>query len=310
MGFSIKALKERLSKTTDKISSGIRSVLPRGRKIDDELLEDLEEVLISADIGPEAAAKIIEEARQQYRGGKITEAEQLEELMISTAADILKKADEQPPSTDMVKPKVITIVGVNGTGKTTSIAKLAKYYMDDGKTVLLAACDTFRAAAVEQLTIWADRVGADIVKHGQGSDPAAVAFDAISAAKSRGRDVVIIDTAGRLHTKSNLMEELKKIHRVANKAMEGAPHESLLVIDGTTGQNGLAQIKLFDEAVHLTGLILTKMDGTAKGGVVLAAATQYKIPVRYIGLGERAEDFDLFEPEKFATAIFQTKNNA
>ncbi len=305
MGFSIKALREKLSKTTNRISTGIKSVLPKGAKINDELLDELEEVLITADIGPEAAMRIIEDARKEYHGGKITRAEQLEEMITSTAVKILEDTFPPRESVERPNPMVIMMVGVNGTGKTTTIAKMSKYYKNQGRSVLLAASDTFRAAAVEQLNLWADRVGVDIVKHGQNSDPAAVAYDAVNAAKSRGRDVVIIDTAGRLHTKSNLMEELKKIKRVAGKAFEGAPHEILLVIDGTTGQNGLSQIKLFDEAVGLTGLVLTKMDGTAKGGVVLAAATEYKIPVRYIGFGETAEDFDLFDPEKFVKAIFR-----
>ena len=309
MGFSIKSLREKLSKTTNKISAGIRSILPKGKKIDDALLDELEEVLISADIGPEATMRIIDQARNQYHGGKITDSEQLEELIKTTSVEILKGADSHPNLETITKPEVIMIVGVNGAGKTTTIAKLARYYRSNGKTVLLAAGDTFRAAAIEQLGIWADRVGVDIVKHGQDSDPAAVVFDAINAARSRGKDVVIIDTAGRLHTKSNLMEELKKIRRVAAKAHSGAPHQTYLIIDGTTGQNGLKQIKLFDQAIGLTGLILTKMDGTAKGGVVLAAATQFKIPVSYIGFGETADDFDTFDPQSFVAAIFDSKSD-
>jgi len=309
MGFSIKSLREKLSKTTNKISAGIRSILPKGKKIDDALLDELEEVLISADIGPEATMRIIDQARNQYHGGKITDSEQLEELIKTTSVEILKGADSHPNLETITKPEVIMIVGVNGAGKTTTIAKLARYYRSNGKTVLLAAGDTFRAAAIEQLGIWADRVGVDIVKHGQDSDPAAVVLDAINAARSRGKDVVIIDTAGRLHTKSNLMEELKKIRRVAAKAHSGAPHQTYLIIDGTTGQNGLKQIKLFDQAIGLTGLILTKMDGTAKGGVVLAAATQFKIPVRYIGFGETADDFDSFDPQSFVAAIFDSKSD-
>jgi len=261
--------------------------------------------LISADIGPGAALSIIDKARNEYRGGRITESEQLNSLIKDTAIEILKNTGNSTPNERDGKPEVIMVVGVNGTGKTTSIAKLAKYHVSHGKSVLLAACDTFRAAAVEQLNIWADRVGVEIVKHGQDADPAAVAFDAINAAKSRGKDVVIIDTAGRLHTKSNLMEELKKINRVVGKAHEGGSDEILLAIDGTTGQNGLSQIKIFNEALGLTGLILTKMDGTAKGGIVLAAASDYKIPVKYIGFGEQMEDFDLFDSDKFVTAIFE-----
>jgi fused signal recognition particle receptor len=302
---SIKELRGKLTKTTARISGGLRSVLGGKRKIDEELLEDLEEVLISADIGPGAAMKIVEKARGEYEGGRISDSEELNELIKTTAVDILKNVNSSSGNDSGTEPKVIMIVGVNGTGKTTSIAKLAGYHMSRGRSVLLAACDTFRAAAVEQLNIWAERVGADIVKHGPGSDPAAVAFDAVNAAKARNKDVVIIDTAGRLHTKSNLMEELKKIKRVVNKALEGAPEDVFIVIDGTTGQNGLAQLRVFDEAVGLTGIILTKMDGTAKGGVVLAAATEFDIPVKYIGFGETVDDFDDFEPEKFVAAIFE-----
>ncbi len=294
-------LAERLGKTREKISGSIDR-LTLGRKIDDELLDELEEVLVTADLGVKTSLELIEGLRGRVRRQALRDAEALKLALRAGIEAVLTKV-APVPSRDHA-PHVIMVVGVNGVGKTTTIGKLAHYFTGQGRRVLLGASDTFRAAAAEQLEIWAGRVGCPIVRQKHGADPSAVAYDAVEAAQNRGRDLVIIDTAGRLHTKVNLMEELKKIHRVLGKRLEGAPHEVLLVLDATTGQNALSQAKLFHEAVPLTGLVLTKLDGTAKGGVVVAIAEAMGLPICFVGVGEALEDLRPFDPQEFAAAIF------
>jgi len=300
--FSLEKLKSGLFKTKENLLGKISQVVGLHKKIDQELLDELEEILIKADVGPSTTAKIIEGVKKEATAKKIEDSDKVTELLKNQVASILSEGSVS--SNKLASPYVIMMVGVNGTGKTTSIAKLAKDFKDQGKKVLVAACDTFRAAAGEQLSIWAERVGVELVSSMPNQDPASVAFDAIKSASAKGFDVVIADTAGRLHTKVNLMEELKKIKRVMGKALEGAPHEILLVIDATTGQNGLSQVKIFKEAVDITGIFLTKLDGTAKGGIMIAITDEYKVPVKYVGLGEKPDDFQKFDPVWFAEALF------
>ena len=302
MKFSLEKLKSGLFKTKENLLGKISQVVGLHKKIDQELLDELEEILIKADVGPSTTAKIIEGVKKEATAKKIEDSDKVTELLKNQVASILSEGSVS--SNKLASPYVIMMVGVNGTGKTTSIAKLAKDFKDQGKKVLVAACDTFRAAAGEQLSIWAERVGVELVSSMPNQDPASVAFDAIKSASAKGFDVVIADTAGRLHTKVNLMEELKKIKRVMGKALEGAPHEILLVIDATTGQNGLSQVKIFKEAVDITGIFLTKLDGTAKGGIMIAITDEYKVPVKYVGLGEKPDDFQKFDPVWFAEALF------
>ena len=265
--------------------------------LDAAALEEIEELLILSDMGSETVEEVIEALRERTEKGS-EPVEILQEVLI----DILDIPFEVPQA----KPYVVSVVGVNGTGKTTTIGKLSKLYSMSGKKVVLAACDTFRAAAVEQLRIWSERANVDFINQGQGADSAAVAFDAISHAVSKGKDVVIIDTAGRLHTRSNLMEELKKVHRVIGKASPGAPSEVLLVLDATTGQNGLVQAKKFKEAVDVTGIVLTKLDGTAKGGIIFAIVKELGIPVRYVGVGEKEDDLKPFDSREFVNALLSS----
>jgi fused signal recognition particle receptor len=300
--FSLEKLKSGLFKTKENLLGKISQAVGLHKKIDQELLNELDEILIKADVGPSTTAKIIEGLKKEAASKKIEDSESVTELLKDQVASILTA--ESIVSNDLASPHVIMMVGVNGTGKTTSIAKLAKDFKDQGKKVLVAACDTFRAAAGEQLSIWAERVGVELIKSMPNQDPASVAFDAIKSACARGIDVVIADTAGRLHTKINLMEELKKVKRVMGKALEGAPHEVLLVIDATTGQNGLSQVKMFKDAVGVTGIFLTKLDGTAKGGIMIAITDEFKVPVKYVGLGEKPDDFQKFDPVRFAEALF------
>lgn len=302
MKFSLDKLKAGLTKTKGSLLGKISQAVGLRSRIDQELLDQLEEILIKADVGPTTTSKIIMGLREQSHKDKIEDSNRLIELLKTQVAEVL--AAGEAPADRLSSPHVIMMVGVNGTGKTTSIAKLAKDFSDQGKKVLVAACDTFRAAAVEQLAVWAERVGVEVVKSQPNQDPASVAFDAIKSARARNLDLVIADTAGRLHTKVNLMEELKKIKRVMGKALPGAPHEVLLVIDATTGQNGLSQVRMFKEAVDVTGIFLTKLDGTAKGGVMIGIADQFNIPVKYIGLGEKPDDFQRFDPARFAEALF------
>lgn len=294
-------LKQGLSKTRGSLVEKVDNIF-RGRPIDEETLEELEETLILSDIGPVTAAEIVEHLREKSNKGEIRDAELVHAFMKKELASLLGTSSPLVPFEE--RPFVILAVGVNGVGKTTTIGKLAERFRNQGHSVMLAAGDTFRAAAIEQLEIWAKRSGADIVKHQSGSDPSAVAFDAIEAARARKTDIVIIDTAGRLHTKSPLMEELKKINRVCGKAMPGAPHETLLVVDATNGQNALSQARMFHSAIGITGIALTKLDGTAKGGIVFAIKRELNIPVRLIGVGEGVDDLQDFLPDAFAQALF------
>jgi fused signal recognition particle receptor len=300
--FSLDKLKSGLFKTKENLLGKISQAVGLHRKIDQELLDELEEILIKSDVGPSTTAKIIEGLKKEASSQKIDDSEKVIGLLKNQVTSILSASEHS--ANQLSSPHVIMMVGVNGTGKTTSIAKLAKDYKEQGKKVLVAACDTFRAAAGEQLSIWTERVGVELVGSMPNQDPASVAFDAIKAACSRGFDVVIVDTAGRLHTKVNLMEELKKVKRVMGKALAGAPHEILLVIDATTGQNGLSQVKIFQEAVGITGIFLTKLDGTAKGGIMIAITDEFKVPVKYVGLGEKPDDFQRFDSAQFAEALF------
>lgn len=302
LGGFFKKLKSGLSKTRTKLSTGLGRILTIGRKLDEETLEELEELLISADIGPRTVDRIVDELRESYRDRTIEKPELVYDFLRSH----LKEEMPQERSSLNVAPSpptVIMVVGVNGCGKTTSIAKIAKRFVGEGRSVLLAASDTFRAAAVEQLDIWARRIGVDIVKQARGADPAAVAWSAVDAAVARGTEVLIVDTAGRLHTERNLMVELEKIHRVLDKKLPGAPHEVLLVLDATTGQNAIAQAKVFSESVPVSGIVLAKLDGTAKGGIVLTIRKQIDIPVKFVGVGEREDDLEPFDPDRFIDAL-------
>ncbi len=300
MGFFDK-IKQGLKKTSDAVSHSLDSVFAAFVKVDDDLLEELEEALILSDVGASTAAKIVAEVEKRAKLRKTTTADELRDLLREVLTDNM--LDNQPLNTDG-KPAVILVIGVNGVGKTTSIGKLAARYVNEGKKVMLSAADTFRAAAADQLEIWAKRAGADIVRHGEGADPAAVVFDSISAAKARGSDIIIVDTAGRLHNKANLMNELAKIDRVISRELPDASRETLLVLDATTGQNAVHQAEEFNKAAELTGIILTKLDGTAKGGVIFSVADQFGIPIRYIGVGERIEDLRPFNAGDFIEALF------
>jgi fused signal recognition particle receptor len=294
-------LKQGLTKTRKSLIDNTTALLS-GRTIDENLLEELEEHLIVADVGPQAASAIIKGLREKVKQEKVRDEEGLKAALRDEIKKILKQGPKVVCAGE--KPYVILTVGVNGVGKTTTIGKLARRFTDTGFTVILAAGDTFRAAAIEQLEIWAQRAGAQIVKHRSGADSAAVAFDAVVSAKSKDIDTLIIDTAGRLHTKINLMEELKKIQRVIRKEIPSAPHEVLLVIDATSGQNAITQAKMFNEAVGITGIALTKLDGTAKGGIILAINKELDIPVKLIGVGESVDDLQDFNTEEFAEALF------
>ncbi len=296
-------IKDRLGKTRDKIASSLSTILTLGRKIDDNLLDELEETLISDDIGVETTSKLVSELREAYRNKQIAATDDIVPFLKEHIKSYWPACDRQLHQAQS-GPTVILVAGVNGTGKTTSIAKLAYILSRNGQKVLLAACDTFRAAAVEQLSIWAERIDVQIVKHKTGADPAAVAFDACDAAISRNVDYLILDTAGRLHTQKDLMMQLTKIRDVAARKIPGSPHEVLLVLDATTGQNAISQAKLFREAINVTGIILAKLDGTARGGIVIAIKDQLDIPVKFVGLGEKPEDIAEFNPETFVDALF------
>lgn len=294
-----KRLRKRLSRTRNSLSSGFDRAFAGKKIIDAEVLEELEELLITSDIGVQTTMALLERLSK----AKVAEVSEVKQILKDEILSILGSQAPVPQEAQN-KPHVILVVGVNGVGKTTTIGKIAASAKASGKKVLIAAADTFRAAATEQLAIWAQRAEAEFVKHGANADPAAVAFDAVAAASARGCDIVLIDTAGRLHTKTNLMEELKKIKRTVSKQLEGAPHEILLILDATTGQNALSQAKLFDEALGLTGLALTKLDGTAKGGIVISICSSLNIPLQYIGVGEQIDDLRLFDAEQFIDALF------
>ncbi len=295
--------KDRLGKTRSKISSSLSSVLSIGRSLDEALLDELEETLISDDIGVETTDKLITELREAYRSRQIAVTDDVVPFLKEHIKGYWPDRDRQLCVVEN-GPSVILVAGVNGTGKTTSIAKLAYILSQNNKNVIVAACDTFRAAAVEQLTIWAERIGVQIIKHKKGGDPAAVAFDACEAALARSADFLILDTAGRLHTKKDLMQQLTKIRDVVARKIPGAPHEVLLVLDATTGQNAISQAKIFTEAINVTGIFLAKLDGTARGGIVIAIKDQLDIPVKFVGLGEKPEDIAEFDPGTFVEALF------
>ena len=299
MGFFDK-IKQGFKKTSDAVSHSLDSVFAAFVKIDDDLLEELEEALILSDVGASTAAKIVAEVEKRAKLRKTTTADELRDLLREVLTDNM--LDNQSLNTDG-KPAVILVIGVNGVGKTTSIGKLAARYVNEGKKVMLSAADTFRAAAADQLEIWAKRAGADIVRHGEGADPAAVVFDSISAAKARGSDIIIVDTAGRLHNKANLMNELAKIDRVISRELPDASRETLLVLDATTGQNAVHQAEEFNKAAELTGIILTKLDGTAKGGIVIAISAGLGVPVKLVGVGEGIDDLIDFDRAAFLEAI-------
>ena len=294
-----KRLRKRLFKSRKSLSTGFDSIFTGKTKIDDEVLEELEELLITSDIGVQTTIELIE----RISNAKVKDVSQLKSVLKN---EILSIFDSDPgvPEVSGDPPHVVLVVGVNGVGKTTTIGKIAALATASGQKVLIAAADTFRAAAVEQLGIWAERANAEFVKHKENADPAAVAFDAVAAASARGCDLVLIDTAGRLHTKVNLMEELKKIKRTVAKQLAGAPHETLLVLDATTGQNALSQAKLFNDAIDISGLVLTKLDGTAKGGIVIGICSELNIPLQYIGIGEQIEDLRPFDAKQFIDALF------
>lgn len=291
-----------LEKTKSSFVAKVEEIMT-GRKVDEELFEDLEEVLIQADCGVETTLFLVDQLREKARSEKITESTALKEILVDEIISLMD-GNADTLKTPQDKPYVIMVVGVNGAGKTTTIGKLAHRFKQENAKVILGAGDTFRAGAIEQLAIWAERTGVELISHQEGSDPAAVAYDAVNAAKARGSDVLILDTAGRLQTKVNLMSELSKVHRVCVRELGRELDEVLLVVDATTGQNALSQGKLFQEAVPLTGIALTKLDGTAKGGIVLALANELKIPVKLVGVGEQYEDLQDFDPKLFATTLF------
>jgi fused signal recognition particle receptor len=299
-------LKDGLKRSQEYLSNGLSSVLPPERPIDDALYEELEEVLIAADLGATLAADFTNRAREEVMFGTVTRADEFRPLFRRFLVETLTSA-AQPLALE-ARPAVILMLGVNGAGKTTTCAKLAASLKDDGKQVLLAAADTFRAAAIEQLETWSQRIGVELVRQTSGSDPAAVVFDAVKAALARNADALIIDTAGRLHTKTNLMDELAKLKRVVERQCPGAPHESLMVLDAPTGQNGFAQAQMFHEAIGLTGVCLTKLDGTAKGGIVVRIVRELKLPIKLIGVGERVDDLQAFDPAAFVDALVPAKS--
>ncbi len=300
MGFFDK-LKLGLTKTKDALFGKIDRLFRSFSKVDEEMLEELEEVLITSDIGIKPTEKIIDRLREEIRKRKITEPEDVKEVLQSILVEMIGEGEKLNTSTS---PSVVLVIGVNGVGKTTSIAKIANLLKKEGKNVILAAADTFRAAAIDQLKIWADRVGVELISHEEGSDPAAVVFDAVNAAKKRRADVVIVDTAGRLHNKKNLMDELSKINRVIDKELPDCSRDNLLVLDATTGQNAISQAKEFKNTAPISGLILTKLDGTAKGGIVFSIREELGIPVKFICVGEQIDDLQYFDPQAFVSALF------
>lgn len=294
-----------LAKTRHSVADKMNNLMARYRKVDEEFFEELEEILISADVGMQTVMDLVEKLKDEARKRNIKETAELKDVIIEVLANMLEKSDQE---TEMVMNHngmtVILVVGVNGVGKTTTIGKLAHQFKQDGQNVVLAAGDTFRAGAIEQLEAWGGRAGVDVIKHQEGSDPAAVVYDAVQAAKSRGADVLICDTAGRLQNKVNLMKELEKVKRVITREVPDAPHEVLLVLDATTGQNALSQAKTFKEATDVSGIVLTKLDGTAKGGIVLAIRHELDLPVKFVGLGEGIDDLQHFDADSFVYGLF------
>lgn len=295
-----------LAKTRDLLVEKVEDLVRRYKKIDDDFFDELEEILIASDVGVNTVMELIDDLRSEVRKQKIENAIDLQPILSEKLVALLKNDEASDTALNVQDGRlnVILFVGVNGVGKTTTIGKMAHMFKQQGKKVLLAAGDTFRAAAIEQLEVWGERVGVDVIKQQQGSDPAAVIYDAIQAAKSRQVDILLCDTAGRLQNKVNLMEELAKVHRVLQRELPGAPHEVLLVLDATTGQNALSQAKTFGQSAGVSGLVLTKLDGTAKGGIVIAIRNELNIPVKYVGLGEKMDDLQRFDPEQFVHALF------
>jgi fused signal recognition particle receptor len=297
-------LKSGLARTRDVLAGGLRKVLFLGRALDEALLTDLEEVLLRADVGPRTTTALLDELRAAWKSGAVRRSEEVAPFLQARVAERLRQGGNAVREA-AVPPTVILVCGVNGSGKTTSIGKLTKWLKGRGKRVILGAADTFRAAAVEQLAIWSERNGVEIVKQPPGSDPAAVAFDAASAGRARGADYVVIDTAGRLHTQQNLMQELEKIRRAVRKAVPDGPHETILVIDATNGQNAIRQAEEFHKVVGVTGIFVTKLDGTAKGGALVAVRDTIHVPVKFVGTGEQIDDIEPFDPDAFAAALFE-----
>lgn len=302
-----KRLVSGLTKTRNSIASSINSVFSGFSKIDEDFYEELEEILIMADMGVYTTEKVIDSLREKVKENKIKEPEECRQLLVNSIKEQMK-VDEKAYDFENEK-SVVLLIGVNGVGKTTTTGKLASRYKSEGKKVLMAAADTFRAAAIEQLTEWSNRSGVDIIAQKEGSDPAAVVYDAVNAAKARNTDILLCDTAGRLHNKKNLMEELKKISRIIEREYPDARREAFIVLDGTTGQNALSQAKQFSEVTDLTGIILTKLDGTAKGGIAIAIQSELNIPVKYIGVGEQIEDLQRFDSDAFVNALFDIENS-
>jgi fused signal recognition particle receptor len=300
---SFAKLKASLAKTRDSLLGKISEVVSR-RALDDALIDEIEEILIEADVGVKATTRLIENLKVSARERKVTDGDAVMGLLKEEITAILGSGTREQLPADAPRPVIWLITGVNGVGKTTTIGKLATFFASQGKKVMIGACDTFRAAAIDQVAIWADRSGVDMLRSQESADPASVAFDAASAARARGVDILLIDTAGRLHTKSNLMEELKKIRRVVQKAAPEATILSKLIIDGNTGQNALSQVKVFTDAVGCDGIIITKLDGTAKGGVIIAIAEELDVPVDFVGLGEGIDDLQQFDPKQFTEALF------
>jgi len=302
------ALWNKLSKTRRRLSEGLNAILGGRKSINGSLLEDLEEVLFTSDMGVEITEQLIDGLRERMKGKDFKQPDRVRAVLKEEILSILEAGQEGYPTSVEQSyssiPAVFMFVGVNGVGKTTTIAKVAHYYQSQGRTVMLAAADTFRAAAIEQLQSWGDRLGTEVISQKRGADPAAVVFDALAAATARNTDMVFIDTAGRLHTKSNLMEELKKLQKVAAKQVSGAPHRVILILDATTGQNAIAQSRMFAQSLDVTDIILAKLDGTAKGGAVIGISRDLSIPISFIGTGEKLEDLELFHPREFLEAIF------
>lgn len=301
----LERMKEAVTRTRESLSERIEDVISVGREIDQSTLDDLEAALIAADLGVPTTAAMLQTLREKVDRKQVGNVNEVKRVLKEELLAILNTAEKSPVRRVDGEPEVILVVGVNGTGKTTTIGKLSHLLRSQGKTVLLAAADTFRAAAIEQLEVWGDRTGTEVIKNKPGGDPAAVLFDAMQAAKARKTDYVIVDTAGRLHTKTNLMTELEKMRRTAQRFSATAPHETLLVMDGTTGQNGLQQARLFTQSAGVTGIVLTKLDGTAKGGVVVAISKELGLPVRYVGVGEKVGDLLPFNPQDFVNSLFE-----